>query len=331
MRQGLLLSVLLLSSLLFVPFAAYATLMEPITVKQWLKDEHVHRKVTELMHYVDDDELDSLKFALERLALPQQEVARFVLLSTIENQHRAISPKMAMFLERQIAYSPTYKVLERGEGYEFTVPAFNYPATASRLLKQWQQDQTTLDFILSAERKELKLQQWLSGSDYLMQTRESLLIRELESLSPEAVFALTEQLTSQTITSWLPSSKVMVQLAKVSKSEDVYHLLWRMKSDFYTESELERLAAESDAFSISQVMSATANPVLKQQAFTALVKTKPMNEDVKLFLLSKMQLTEDASLVAYELERQGYRGWLEELVNSKQKLNTEAILQVLSH
>ena len=50
---------------------------------------------------------------------------------------------------------PTYQVLERGDGYEFSVPAFNYPAIAHRLLKQWQQDQSTLAFVLEAERGEL--------------------------------------------------------------------------------------------------------------------------------------------------------------------------------
>ncbi|MGF1698319.1 hypothetical protein L4C54_21980 [Vibrio lamellibrachiae] len=331
MRQGLLLSVLLFSVLLFRPVVVNATQMEPITVKQWLKDEHIHRKVNELMQYVDEDELDSLKFALERLALPQQEVARFVLLDAVEKQKRALSPKMAMFLERQVALVPVYQVLERGDGYEFVVPAFNYPATASRLLKQWQQDQTTLEFILTAERKELNLQQWLSGSDYQLKTRESLLIRELNSLSPEAVLALTEQLTSQTITSWLPSSRVMVQLAKASKSPEVYQLLWRMRADFQSESELVRLANLDDGFSISQVMMASSNPALKEQALTALTKIKPMSDDVKQFLMAKMRVAEDATLVASELERQGYRGWLEELVDSKNGLNTKAILQVLSH
>ncbi|OIQ24938.1 hypothetical protein [uncultured Vibrio sp.] len=330
MRQGLLFSVLLIVSLLFHSLVAHATQMEPITVKQWLKDEHIHRKVSELMQYVENDELDSLKFALERLALPQQEVARFVLLDTVEKQSRAISPKMSIFLERQMDLVPVYHILERGDGYEFVTPAFNYPAIASRLLKQWQQDQTTLAFILSAERQELNLKQWLSGSNFELQTKEALLIRELDSLSPDAISFLTEQLTTQKITSWLPSSKVMVQLAKVSKDEEVYRLLWRMRADFYSESELVRLSGLNDEFSVSQVMRASENPVLKQQALTALTKVKPMSEGVKQFLVAKMRVAEDATLVAHELEKQGYRSWLEELVGKSNGLNTKAILQVLS-
>ncbi|MEZ8826762.1 hypothetical protein AB6E04_20610 [Vibrio amylolyticus] len=329
MRQGLF-SVLLMSSLLMNSLVAFATQMEPITVKQWLKDEHIHRKVNELMQYVENDELDSLKFALERLALPQQEVARFVLLDTIETQSRAISPKMSMFLERQLALVPVYQVVERGDGYEFVVPAFNYPATASRLIKRWEQDQTTMDFVLSAERQELNLKTWLSGSDFQVQSREALLNRELDSLSPEAISALTNQLTSQAITSWLPSPKVMVHMARVSKDEEVYRLLWRMRADFYSESELVRLSELNDTFSRSQVMMASGNPALKQKALTALTKVKPMTDDVKQFLVNKMRVAEDATLVANELEKQGYRSWLEELADSKNGLNTNAILQALS-
>jgi hypothetical protein len=122
----------------------------------------------------------------------------------------------------------------------------------------------------------------------------------------------------------------MVQLAKVSQNPDVYLLLWRMRADFYGESELVRLSQLNDEFSISQVMMASDNPALKQQALTALTKIKPMSEGVKQFLVARMKLAEDASLVAYELEKQGYRSWLEELVDGKNGLNTKAILQVLS-
>ncbi|WGW00252.1 hypothetical protein QF117_20690 [Vibrio sp. YMD68] len=331
MRQGLLLSVLLVLMLVLSPFTVSAVQMDSDTVQKWLKDEHLHRKVEQFMIYVEDEDFDSLTFALERLALPQQEVARFILLDAIENQEKVLSPKFAVFLQSQLDYAPIYKVLERGDGYEFVVPAFNYPATASRLLKQRMKEQDRIEFTQAVESQSLDLKQWLSGSGYQVQTRETLLINELDNISPQAIAALTNQLTSQPVISWLPAARVMVQLAKTSQDPDVYHLLWKMKKNIHSESELTRLSTLNDAFSLSQVMQASTNPALKHQAITALTQIKPMKDEVKQFLLAKMRLAEDATLVAHELEKQGYRSWLEELLSTPNKLDTKAILQVLSN
>ncbi|EGA71955.1 hypothetical protein VISI1226_20744 [Vibrio sinaloensis DSM 21326] len=329
MQQGMLSSVLLSALLMGAP-AVSATEMAPARVEMLLEDEQIHQKVAQLLQYAIEDNIDSLTFALERLSLPQQEVARYLLLSKIEQQHIILTPKMALFIEQQKAMVPTYQVLERGEGYEFSVPAFNYPAIASRLLKQWHQDQSTLSFVLQAERGELDLKAWLSGNDYQVQARESLLIRELDSLSPEAVHGLSKQLTEEAIVSWLPSSQVMVRLAQVSEDAEVYKLVWLMRADFNSQQELHRLAQVGDDFSIQQIMSASQNPSLKQDAFKALTRIRPMSDQTKAFLIERMALKDDAPIVAQELARQGYTSWLEELASHNQKVRSRAILNALS-
>ena len=330
MQQGMLSSVLLCTSLLIGAPTVAAKEMQPEKAELLLQDQQIHLKVAELLQYAVEDNIDSLNFALERLSLPQQEVARFLLLKKIEDQNVILTPKMALFVEQQKAMVPTYQVLERGDGYEFSIPAFNYPAIASRLLKQWQQDQSTLEFVLSAERDELDLKQWLSGSDYQIQAREALLIRELDSLSPEAVQGLVVQLTGEAVTSWLPSSQVMVRLAQVSENPDVYKLLWLMRADFQSQSELSRLAKVGDEFSVNQIMLASHNPSLKEQAIKELTRIKPMTDEVKAFLIDRMAIRDEASMVATELANQGYTSWLEELASHNQKVRSSAILNVLS-
>ena len=59
--------------------------MQETVVEQWLQDTQIQTKVSELLDYAVRDEVDSLKFALDRLALPQQEVVRFQLLEKLEN------------------------------------------------------------------------------------------------------------------------------------------------------------------------------------------------------------------------------------------------------
>ncbi|WP_333706170.1 hypothetical protein, partial [Vibrio hepatarius] len=280
MQQGMLSSVLLSVSILLGAPTVSATEMQPQSVEQWLQEPQVHDKVAELLSLAIEDDIDGLNFALQRLSLPVQEVSRYLLLKKIEDQNLIMTPKMALFVEQQKSMVPTYQLLERGDGYEFTVPAFNYPAIANRLLKQWQQDQSTLAFVLDAERGELNLKQWLQGSEYQVQTREALLIRELDSLSPEAVTRLSEQLTKAAVVSWLPSSAVMVRLAQVSEDPEVYKLLWLMKADFNSEAELVRLAKVGNEFSLNQVIQASHNPSLKEVAITELTKVRPMSPEV---------------------------------------------------
>ncbi|MGR5070236.1 MULTISPECIES: hypothetical protein [Vibrio] len=329
MQHGMLSSLLLSLSLMVLPATSSAKEMQASEVEQWLQDTQIQTKVSELLDYAVRDEVDSLKFALDRLAFPQQEVARFLLLNKFEQQNIILTPRMAIFVESQISIIPTYQMLERGDGYEFSVPAFNFPAIASRQIKRWKQDQRTLEFVLEAERDELNLKEWLTGTSSQVQTREALLIRELDSLSPSALEALTKQLTHANVTSWLPSSAVVARLAQVSQDEAMYDMLWRMRADYNGQTELGRLANVGDEFSLQQLMNSTVNPTLKPYAIELLARSNPLTPEVKQFLVAKMALSEEATLVARELAKQGHHSWLEELISSNRKVQTRQIENVL--
>ncbi|KZX68284.1 hypothetical protein A3712_00860 [Vibrio sp. HI00D65] len=330
MQHGLLSSLLLSTSLLLSPVGIVnATEMSPHTVESWLENDQVKLKTAELLELVVRDEVNSLRFSLERLTFPQQEVARYQLLKKIEQQKIVLTPKMSIFVEQQLAITPTYQVLERGDGYEFTVPAFNYPSIANRLIRQFRADQNTLVFVLDAEKQNLNLKEWLTGSEYQVQTREALLIRELDSLSPEAVNYLAKQLIESPIVSWLPSTEVVVRLAQVSEDPDVYQILWKMKADYQSQAELVRLAESKSSFAIEQVMAATKNPRLKEEAITLLTRVNPLSEEVKDFLVSRMAIADDAPLVARELAKQGHTNWLQELVSDNPQVKSSVIKQVL--
>ncbi len=331
MQQGMLSSLLLCLSLISTPMMVSAQEMQESVVKQWLQDAQIQAKVSELIEYVVRDEVDSLRFSLERLALPQQEVVRFRLLEKLERQDVILTPRMAVFVESQTRITPTYQVLERGNGYELTVPAFNFPAVASRLIKRRKQSLSSLDFVLKAERKELDLSQWLSGgTSQRVQAREALLIRELDSLSPDALEALTVQLTQTDVTSWLPSTKVVARLAQVSQDKQMYDLLWRMRADYNSHAELERLANSGNEFSLQQLMNSTVNPTLKRHAIGLLTKANPLSSDVKQFLITRMALSEEATIVAGELAQQGHKDWLKELLSGNHQIKARQIEQVLN-
>ncbi|EGQ8028724.1 hypothetical protein ACWOKN_004098 [Vibrio vulnificus] len=329
MQHGLLSSLLLSLSLFWMPQIALAKEVPADTVQQWLQDQQVESKGSELLDYALRDKTNELKFSLERLALPQQEVVRYVLLDKLEKNQVILTPRMALFVESQIKRTPAYQVVEKGEGYEFTVPAFNYPAIASRLIKRWKQDQSTLEFILLAEQGKLDLQTWLSGSMNQIQLRESLLLKELDSLSPEALDRLVNQLVDKPITTWLPSSAVVVRFAQVSERSDVYHLLWRMKADHNSQAELTRLATMGDEQALQQVMAAALNPSLKEQAIQVLASKHPLSQDVKQFLITRMALPDDAALVAKELSKQGHERWLQEVLSGGYPVKRHLIAQAL--
>ena len=70
-------------TLMLSPFALASKEMTRDEVNHWLESPLIQQKVDEYMALVLSDDTDELKFALNRLALPQQEVARFLLLHEI--------------------------------------------------------------------------------------------------------------------------------------------------------------------------------------------------------------------------------------------------------
>ncbi|MBD1559654.1 hypothetical protein HC752_22180 [Vibrio sp. S9_S30] len=300
-------------------------------VQQWVLDQQVLNKTDELYQLVLLDDVDSLMFALPRLSLPQQDVVRFLLLERMEDNNIILTSKMAKFVQKQIGRPSPYKVHKQGDGYEFSVPAFDLSAVASRLLKRWHGDQQILTFILKAEQSELVLSQWLTeGRGKQNKEREALLIRELDGLSPKALDSLTKQITQNPITNWLPSTQVVVRLAQVSEDPEVYKLLWRMKADSHSQSELKRLASIKSEFSLRQLMHASDNPSLHDAALYELTRLDPIPLEVKTFLIKKLKQSNDASIVARNLVQHGHRGWVEQLAESHLGLNTQSLLQVLS-
>ncbi|NAW90476.1 MULTISPECIES: hypothetical protein [unclassified Vibrio] len=151
MQQGML-SSLLLSLFLFCAWPSAASIeITSDTAQKWLQEEQIRHKSAELLQYAVHDEFDSLRFSLQRLALLPQEAARFLLLQKIEQLDLALTPNMVIFIEEQQALAPTYQVVEKEQGYEFSTPAFDSSAIASRLLKRWRQEQTILDFSIQQE------------------------------------------------------------------------------------------------------------------------------------------------------------------------------------
>ncbi|EEY46489.1 hypothetical protein [Vibrio mimicus] len=293
--------------------------------QRWLEDSQTQQKVEELYTFALQNEVDRLQFSLQRITYPAQEVTRFLLLQKIEQNKVILTEELAAFIASQKSQAPNYLIAERGDGYEFSVPAFDYAAIAHRLLKQAQQQQEILMFVLQAENGELILRQWLSGSSAQVEFRQRLLLAELDRLSPQAIKKLSSQITTEQVTSWLPTTTVMVQLARHSQNSDLYQRLWLMKANDELRQEVARLGGQADVFAQRQLMLAVANPSLKQEALQALVGILPMSIEVEQFLIEKLGQSENASQVASVLAQSGYQGWLRELVSSNQAVKRKAI------
>ncbi|KJY69563.1 hypothetical protein [Vibrio nigripulchritudo] len=328
MRQGKLAWFI---SLLLVFSPVMAKELSQDEAQQWIENQQILTKADELYQLVLTDEVDSLEFALQRLNLPQQDVVRFLLLEHMEEKDIILTTSMAKFVQKQIGRPSPYKVRKQGDGYEFTIPAFDSSAVASRLLKRWHGDQQILTFILQAEQQKLKLSKWLTeGKDKQNKAREALLIRELDGLSPKALNHLTQQLTHNPVANWLPSTKVVVRMAQVSEDPEVYKILWRMKADQHTRAEMVRLAKTKDEFSLQQVMLASENPSLHDQALNELTRLDPLPIEVKTFLIKKLEQSDGASVIARNLVSHGHRRWVEQLAENHRGLNTKSLLKALS-
>ncbi|CAH0524214.1 hypothetical protein [Vibrio hippocampi] len=332
MLQGKLASLLLLLASLTSSAVMASKEMTQQQADSLLASSQVQDKVSELMTLFTQQDINELEFALDRISLPQQEVARYLLLQRIEQNKVVFTTLMAEFVEQQRSIMPVYTITERGDGYLFTVPAFNYPAISARLTKSWNQDQLILDFIMNAENHDLDLQQWLSmGNEWQQKNREEILIQEFDSLTPQAANYLIDQITNVDITRWLPSSRVLVVMAQVSQNEALYQLLWKMRADVHSQQELERLASLQTPFAHQQMIYAAHNPSLKQQAIAELAKINPLPTNVRDFLVVRMTVSADASFVATQLAQNGHRLWLHNVVSTNGQIKASIVLKALSN
>ncbi|HGF7371134.1 TPA: hypothetical protein AB5E75_002290 [Vibrio cholerae] len=328
MQQGWLCLVLLF--LLGLPSYAIGGDITATERELWLAESQTQQKVEELYLLALHNEVDRLQFNLQRISYPAQEVVRFLLLQKFEQGQLILTEELAVFIAAQKSQTPNYLIAERGDGYEFSAPAFDYAAIAHRLLKQAQQQQDIVMFVLQAENGELNLREWLSGSLAQSEARQRLLLTELHRLSPQAMERLIGQITTEQVASWLPSATVMVQLARHSQSHALYQRLWLMKANDDIRQEVARLGAQADGFAKQQLMLAVENPSLKQEALQALVEIRPMSMEVEQFLIEKLGQSENAFQVASMLAQSGYQGWLHELVSSNRAVKQQAILAVLN-
>ncbi|HHS3326602.1 TPA: hypothetical protein ACTGG1_002947 [Vibrio cholerae] len=328
MQQGWLCLVLLF--LLGLPPYALGGDITATERELWLAEPQTQQKVEELYLLALHNEVDRLQFNLQRISYPAQEVVRFLLLQKFEQGQLILTEELAVFIAAQKSQTPNYLIAERGDGYEFSVPAFDYAAIAHRLLKQAQQQQDIVMFVLQAENGELNLREWLPSSLAQSEARQRLLLTELHRLSPQAMERLIAQITTEQVTSWLPSATVMVQFAQRSQSHTLYQRLWLMKANDEIRQEVARLGAQADGFAKQQLMLAVENPSLKQEALQALIEIRPMSMEVEQFLIEKLGQSENASQVASMLAQSGYQGWLHELVSSNRAVKQQAILAVLN-
>lgn len=328
MRQGLSAIIFLLSIVLFGPFAQ-ASEMTQSEVSSWLNNPNAQSSADHLYQLALQDKVPEIQSSLDSTPLPKQEVVRYLLLKKIEDGRLVLSSRLAIFIQSQQTLSPRYQVTESGDGYSVTLPAFNASLVATRLVSDWEQDQTNIDFIIKAENNQLQLASWLQGDAYHIQQKEDLFLKEADSLSLQALQHLSNQLVGNSIVKWLPSTSIVIKLAQLTDDERLYSLLWKMKADEKSIQELQRLAEVGDEFALQQIMNATQNPTIKSIAINHLVGIKPMTTQVQAFLVDKLNHNRDGLMVAQALSSTEHHDWLISLLQSGQVSQSQTLLNSL--
>jgi len=312
MRQGWCMMLLLLAGSLESAMAAEVSVQE---VKLAASSPQVQNRVAALTTLYDRSDFRALEFNLSQLALLHQEAVRAQLV-----QHAVDSGELdqakATWLQAQAERKPAFTVVEQGDGYLVTQSAFHYGAQARGLVMQWQQMLLAQDMVRQAEAGDLVLSTWLTGDLRTQKTRRDIFLKHLPQLSEQAVAKLILQFTSDTKLMWLPDNGVIARLAATSGDEQMYHLLWRRRTDQYSLAELNRLAAQAPVPNVvEQLIAATINPSLKPLAYKALITLKPLPLTAREFLREKLDEVDDGQMVAYELAQHGYVQWLEQLAS----------------
>lgn len=311
MRQAWVLMLLLFAGSL--PPAVAAQEVSQQQLAQVTASARVQDRVTALTKLYNRSDFRALEFNLSQLPPLQQEAVRAELVAYAV-AHGELDQAKADWLQIQADRKQAFSVVEQGDGYQITQSAFHYPAQARGLVRQWQETQQGLAMVAQAEAGELVLSRWLAGDLHTQQTRRDLFLQYLPQLSRAAIAELVSQFSADSQLMWLPDNGVIAHLAAASGDPAMYHLLWRRRTDRYSQAELNRLAAQAPApAAVEQLMAATMNPSLKPQAYKALITLKPLPVKARTFLMQKLDEVDDGRLVASELARHGYRQWLAQL------------------
>lgn len=282
-------------------------------LNQVMISARVQDRVMALTKLYNRSDFRALEFNLSQLPLLQQEAVRAQLVAHAVT-HGDLDQAKADWLQAQSDRKQAFSVVEQGDGYQITQSAFHYPTQARSLVRQWQETLLGQDMVAQAEAGELVLSRWLAGDLHTQQTRRDLFLHYLPQLSAQAIADLVAQFASDSQLIWLPDNGVIANLAAVSGDPAMYHLLWRRRTDRYSQAELNRLAAKAPApAAVEQLMAATMNPSLKPQAYKALITLKPLPAEARTFLTQKLDEVDDGRLVASELARHGYSQWLAQL------------------
>lgn len=326
MRHGWLWLISFFISFWLISFSGSA--QQLITAQQrdqWLAKPELAEKVDELFLLVESNDIVSLESAVLGLAFPQQEAIRYLLLLRCQQANIPLSEQMEQFAAQQRLLAPQFQVVEKGSGFEFYAPAFDYPALANRLIKSGHLQRNGSSLRNEIEQQHLDLKLWLSGESDQLEQHQALLLRVLPSLTSQQIQFLVEQVKQQGVVSWLPANQVMVELAKFSQDSELYKLLWLKRADLYSEQEVARLASLGDPFSIQNLLLASNNPRLRPQVQSALSKIFPMPEAVQQYFIEQLQQKDQASFVTQLLIEQGYRHWLEQLVQENSDVQKKLI------
>lgn len=320
MQIGLLITSMVMASTAHAVASTQAAEVSAQDVKRVMASSQVQRRVAALSALYNSSQFLALEFNLSQLPDLQEEAVRNELVNYAV-AYQELDQAKADWLQTQTERKPAFSIIEQGDGYMVTQSAFRYGAKARGLVLRWQQTLLAQAMTAQAEQGQLVLSQWLAGDLFTQVARRDIFLSQLPALSDQAVAQLADQFISDRKLMWQPDNAVLAALAAASANDEVYHLLWRRRSDQYSLAELNRLTRQApQPAAIEQLMAATINPSLKRQAYRALISLNPLPTAIRDFLENKLDEVDDGQVVASELARNSYRDWLTQLAATSHNL-----------
>ncbi|CAM3128948.1 hypothetical protein [Vibrio rarus] len=310
----------LLAAMLSCSFAVQAIDLSVQKKQQMLADSQSQDIAKQIVSLAFSGQSDEANFRLLRVKQPEQEVVRYLVIKTISDRHPEYTSDLAVFVDTQRKVVPSLRIVDQGEGFRFSSPAFSYQQRAQRLIDSWKLNDQEIELYIGVENEKLALRTWLTEDPELSSQREKLLIDNVDKFSPQALNFLIDQITDENVVSWLPSSDVMVAMATVSRNPHLYSLLWKMKAGNAQSRELERLGQDGSDFSIQQLILASENPSLNKRSLQLLAKYAPASQHADDFLVSRMANQNDAKVITTSIEAYGYGRWFNEWVTEHPEL-----------
>lgn len=277
---------------------ACATLVLSLTAMA--DDDYQRARPSEHLPYLtarlQQGQLAALDTFLDSLPSAQSEPLRWWLLQGLSGSERPAAPTRT-WVAAQSKRVPSTLTSQTQDGFLVSLPRYDYPALARRLLQSWQQLDWQGQYGYELAAGKLNLRSIYRWNNPNLERQQSALLAALAQ-APNPVRLQLAQAVARTPL-YLPDNRLIYTLLDYTGSSELFFTLWRRPVDDDSLRALALVSRFHEGNAAGELLlSAAAEPGLNSAAMLALGALHPLPDPVRSYLHRELGIGPDGVALA---------------------------------